>query len=418
MTDGIKVCVVGAGSSYTPELVAGLIERPEDSLPVAELRLTDIDPDRLGIMAGLSARMFDAAGRRVTVNSDTCLEAMLEGADFVVTTVRVGGMKARHLDESIPPKYGIIGQETTGPGGMFKALRTIPVMLDIAARIVEVCPDALVLNYTNPSGIIAEALTRHTPARIVGLCSGIPGIIARLREKLADRYPDLKAYCVGLNHFGFVHRLVSGGQDVTDEALEFLYPGAPGAECVERLLRAIPISYVNYYVRRSRRFREVTGQPLTRAKQIEEIEREVFAEAADPRSASKPAALRKRGGGGYAGITFSVMEAVLHDTGAELAANVPNRGAVEGIDDEAVVEVVCRVDAGGATPLPVGPVPLAFRGLVHSIKAYETLTVAAAVERRRDLAVLALMNHPLAGDLDVIEPLIDEMAAAHGIDLA
>jgi 6-phospho-beta-glucosidase len=205
---------------------------------------------------------------------------------------------------------------------------------------------------------------------------------------------------------------------VTDEALGFLYPDPAGAECIERLLHAVPISYVNYYVRRSKRFAEVTGQPLTRARQIEEIEREVFAEAADPRSNSKPAALQKRGGGGYAGITFSVMEAVLHDTGAELPANVPNRGAVEGIEDGAVVEVVCRVDAGGATPLPVGPVPLAFRGLVQAIKAYETLTVAAAVEHRRDLAVLALMNHPLAGDLDVIEPLIDEMAAAHGMDLA
>jgi 6-phospho-beta-glucosidase len=182
-----------------------------------------------------------------------------------------------------------------------------------------------------------------------------------------------------------------------------------------RLIGAVPISYVNYYFHRGRRLAEVKSAPLTRAQQVERIEREILREAASSETVAKPKALSKRGGGGYADITFSVLKAILNDTGAELPANVPNRGAVAGIEEDAVVEVVCRMDRRGATPLSVGRVPLAFAGLVQAIKAYETLTVEAAVRRSRSLAVLALLNHPLAGDLDVIEPLVCEMLEAHGL---
>jgi 6-phospho-beta-glucosidase len=383
--------------------------------------LTDIDPERLGVMAGLTERMVRHAGCEVAVYRDTQLERMLDGADFVITQIRVGGMKARYLDESIPLKYGIIGQETTGPGGMFKALRTIPPMLDIARKVTEVCPEAFILNYTNPSGIITEAVTKHTRARLIGLCSGIPGMQRRLLAALASRYSDLKTYCVGLNHFGFVHRMVSGGRDVTREAIEALFgkdgPRAADVQTAQlcRLIGAVPISYVNYYFHRGRRLAEVKSAPLTRAQQVERIEREILREAASSETVAKPKALSKRGGGGYADITFSVLKAILNDTGAELPANVPNRGAVAGIEEDAVVEVVCRMDRRGATPLSVGRVPLAFAGLVQAIKAYETLTVEAAVRRSRSLAVLALLNHPLAGDLDVIEPLVCEMLEAHGL---
>ena len=422
MARSLSVCIVGAGSSYTPELVEGLIGQSRAGLPVASLRLTDINAERLSIMAGLAERMIRHKGSEIAVASDCRLEAMLAGADFVIAQIRVGGMPARHLDESIPLKYGVIGQETTGPGGMFKALRTIPHMIDVARKVAEVCPEAFILNYTNPSGIVTEAVSRHTSARIIGLCSGMPGIQADLAGRLAGAYPDLKTYCAGLNHFGFVSRFVSGGRDVTAEAIRRLAEGfrAEGENGTARaalieLLQAVPIGYVNYYLHHAKAVAAAKADRRTRAKQVAELEKQLFAEAADPRTVAKPQALKHRGGGGYSEVTFAVMKAIAGDTGGEITASVPNRGCLAGIEDEAVVEVTCRVGRRGAEPVEGCEIPPAVRGLVQAIKAYETLTVEAAVRRSRRLAVLALMNHPLVGDLDVVEPLLDEMLSAHGL---
>jgi 6-phospho-beta-glucosidase len=425
MQDNLVICIVGAGSSYTPELIEGIINQPAGRLPVAALRLFDPDVGRLGVMAGLAERMFRAAGRAVEVRSGARLEPLLAGADFVITQIRVGSMAARHLDESIPLRYGLIGQETTGPGGLFKALRTIPPMLAIARTVAAAAPQAWILNYTNPSGIITEAVTRHTSAKFIGLCSGIPDIQQTLKQRFAGEYPDLRSYCVGLNHLGFIHRITAGGRDVTSAVLAALaedekrgMPGSPGALpwsfCRE--LGAIPIAYLNYYFHRGREVEHLRRLEKSRARQVMEIEQAVLAQAADPAVAAKPEALKQRGGGGYAGITFAVMTAMAHDTGEELVASVKNGDAVEGLPAEAVVEVVCRVDRRGATPLKVGPIPSAFRGLVQAVKAYELLAVQAAVERSRLRVKQALMNHPLAGDLDVIEPLVDELLKAHGLD--
>jgi 6-phospho-beta-glucosidase len=329
-------------------------------------------------------------------------------------------MKARHLDESIPLKYGIIGQETTGPGGMFKALRTIPPMLEIANTVAAVAPDAFILNYANPSGIVAEAVSKHSKAKIIGLCSGIPWMIQHLKERFSAEYPDLHIYTVGLNHFGHIHRVISGERDVTAEIMETLAreQEKKSGDSLVRLLQAWPISYVGYFYHRGKAVEKAKASPQTRAQEIEGIEQEILREAAQPETVEKPEALSRRGGGGYAGITFSVMKAIVNDTGEELTCNVPNRGSVGGVEDDAVVEVVCRVDRNGAHPLPVGDIPLAFRGVMLALKAYETLTVEAAVQRSKRLAKLALLNHPLVGDLDLIEPLLDEMLAAHGLDFA
>jgi len=423
MSRSLSMCVVGAGSSYTPELVEGLLQQDPALLPVRELRLTDINEERLAIMAGFTERAVRHTRCDVTVASDTRLPPMIEGADFVVTQIRVGGMKARHLDESIPLEYGIIGQETTGPGGMFKALRTIPPMIEIGSTVASAAPDAFILNYTNPSGIVTEAVSRYTKARIIGLCSGIPEMQQSIIARLSPRYPDLRVHTVGLNHFGHIHRVLSGERDITAEVMEFLaqeqgeHEGWGGVDGrLIRLLQAWPIGYVGYFYHRGNAVEHAQAANQTRAQQIESIEREILAEAADPEVVGKPNALSRRGGGGYSRLMFSVMRAIVNDTGEELTANVPNNGSIDGIEDDAVVEVVCRVDRRGAHPLPVGPIPLAFRGLVQALKAYETLTVEAAVHRSRKLAVLALLNHPLVGDLDVIEPLLDEMLDAHHLE--
>ena len=427
MKRGVSICVVGAGSSYTPELVEGLLQQDQALLPVRELRLTDINSERLAIMAGFTERAVRHANREVRVASDTRLAPMLEGADFVITQIRVGGMKARHLDESIPLKYGIIGQETTGPGGMFKAFRTIPPMIEIGQTVAAVAPNAFMLNYTNPSGIVAEAVSKHTKARMIGLCSGIPGMIHHLKERFLPRYPDLRVYTVGLNHFGHIHRVLSSDRDVTAEIMDALADeqerrmrerGVADPRSIIRLLGAYPIGYVSYFYHRGPMVAEAKAKSKTRAQEIESIEQEILAEAARPETVQKPEALSRRGGGGYAGITFAVMKAILNDTGEELTCNVPSQGAVEDVDRDAVVEIVCRVDRNGAHPLPVGPIPLAFRGVMLALKAYETLTVEAAVKRDKRLATLALLNHPLCGDLDVIEPMLDEMLEAHGMEFA
>ncbi len=420
----LSVCITGAGSSYTPEMIEGLLGSPDEHLPVNEIRLHDIDGERLEVMAGLTRRMLAAVGRTIVIRQGLELAPLLDGVDFVITQVRVGGMDARAHDEKIPLKYDIIGQETTGPGGMFKALRTIPVMIEIARLVERVAPRAFILNYTNPSGIITEAVSRHTGARIIGLCSGIPGLQARIRDHLHDTLGSVQTYCVGLNHLGFVNRFMAGGRDVTDTALERLMAKAAVADdhaglappAVIRTLRAVPLaSYLNLFLNRRQAVVQAQARTTTRADEIRDLEHAIFAEARDPGTVTKPASLAGRGGGGYADVTLQFMRAIAFDLGEELVCTVPNRGAVEGIEAAAGVEVVCRVDGTGAHPLPVGPVPLPLRGLVQAVKAYETLTVEAAVTRRRLPAVQALVNHPLVGDLQVAEALVDEMLAAHGL---
>ena len=422
MNRSITVAIIGAGSSYTPELMDGFLGLDPALLPVAEFRLFDINEERLGVMAGLSKRMVRRHGRAVAVKACARLDESLEGADFVITQIRVGGMHARWLDESIPLKHGILGQETTGPGGMFKALRTIPAMLEIARAVERVAPRAFILNYTNPSGIVTEAVTRHTGAKILGLCSGIPLIIEEIKKDFGADYPGLHAYCVGLNHLGFIHRIVSGGKDVTREIIARMAAvesrHGKDADALNQFaveIGAIPIGYLDYYFRRGRLLRKLQAQEKTRAQQIMELEKAVFAEAAAPGADQKPETLRKRGGGGYSAVTFAAMDAIHNDTGEELAVSVPNQGMVDGIAADEVVEVVCRIGRKGATPIPVGPIPPAFRGLVHAVKAYEVLTVEAAMTHDRRLLKQALLNHPLVGDAEVIDPMLDELIAAHGL---
>jgi 6-phospho-beta-glucosidase len=294
-------------------------------------------------------------------------------------------------------------------------------MLEIASIVAAVAPQAFILNYANPSGIVAEAVNKHSKAKIIGLCSGIPSMIDHLKAKFGAAYPDLHFYTLGLNHFGHIDRARSGDRDVTAEIMEQLAreqeaTGDTKGASLVRLLQTWPIGYVNYFYRRNHMVASVKAKPQTRAQEIESIEREILEEVSRPETVEKPAALARRGGGGYAGITFSVMKAIVHDRGEELTCNVPNRGCVHGVDDDAVVEVVCRVDREGAHPLPVGEIPISFRGVMLALKAYETLTVAAAVQKSKQLARQALLNHPLVGDLDVIEPLLEELLTAHGLE--
>lgn len=418
----IVLCIVGAGGSYTPEIVEGVLER--EDLAVAEISLTDTDLARLSVMEGLTRRMVAAKGRMIGVRANPDLAKAVAGADFVVTQIRVGGMAARQIDETIPLRYGVIGQETTGPGGMFKALRTIPVMIDIARTIAAVAPNAFILNYTNPSGIVTEAVLNHTDARLLGLCSSIPLLQHRLRRILAPQFGEVQIASVGLNHLGFIHKITAGDQDVTAPAIAYLSASytandnlfASALKIAPRL-GAIPVEkYGDLYFHRRAEYEALALAERTRAQAVMDIEAEVLAEAADPAVRTKPPALTRRGGEGYSGVTFDTLDAILNDRGAKIVMSALNNGAVAGLPDNVAVETVCHVDASGARALPVGEIPLAYRGLVQAVKAHESLTVQAAVTRSRDVALQALLAHPLVGDIDIAEPMLDDLLAAHGLD--
>ncbi len=417
----ISLCIVGAGGSYTPEIVEGVLARPD--LGIAELSLVDSNPERLTVMAGLTRRMVAAAGRRIEVHESTDLATAAKGADFVVTQIRVGGMAARQIDETIPLRYGVIGQETTGPGGMFKALRTIPVMIQVAQVIAEVAPNAVILNYTNPSGVVTEAVLNHTTARLVGLCSSIPLMQARLRSMLAAQFGEVEIASLGLNHLGFIHSITAKGEDVTAAAIAWLAQTDGGnnelfasALKIAPLLGAIPVEkYGDLYFHRRAELAELQAAARTRAQTVMAIEAEVLAEAADPAIHAKPPALIRRGGEGYSGVTFDTLDAIRNDRGTKIVMSTLNKGAIAGLPDDVAVETLCRVDAHGAAALPMGEIPLAYRGLVQAVKAHESLTVQAAVTRSRDIALQALLAHPLVGDLDVAEPMLDELLDAHGL---
>jgi len=419
----ISICIVGAGGSYTPEIIEGILERDEDTLPVGELRLTDVNPGRLATMEGLTRRMFAARGRNISVWAEPDLAKAAKDTDFVIAQIRVGGMAARRIDETIPLKYGVIGQETTGPGGMFKALRTIPVMVGIARTITDVAPNATILNYTNPSGIVTEAVLNHSLAKFMGLCSSIPTMQDDMARRLEPRFGVVRTYSVGLNHLGFIHRILANGIDVTADAIAWLsrLEGQPESYYrwmeLARKLGAVPtLGYSNYYFHRGAALAAQRAAAKTRAQQVMEIESEVLAEAADPNVNVKPAALAKRGGEGYSRVTFAILTAILHDREDEVVMSTLNRGAVNGLPDAAAVEVTCRVDASGADPLTVGDMPLAFRGLVQAVKAHESLTVEAAMTQSREIALRALLAHPLVSDIEIAEPMLDELLAAHGLD--
>lgn len=409
----MKLVIVGGGSSYTPELVDGLILQHEQ-LPLNEICLTDINTERLEILGSFTQRMVNQVGLPVRVTWTPERKKAFEGAAFVNSLIRVGGMDARILDEKIPLQFGVIGQETTGPGGMMKALRTIPAMLEIAREMVEVCPEAWLINYTNPSGIIAEALGKHSPVKYLSLCSGPAAWTSQILRLLGAEPARSSVDWVGLNHLGFAVRVWSDGKDVTAQAVE----AAAKAWNIHgewiSALGAIPASYLRYFYHSDEVLQEY-NQPghLARGEVVKEIETELLRQYANPALAEKPELLKKRGGGGYSDVAIRAMLAVHHNRGERQIVQVLNQGAVDGLPADASVEIACVIDRTGAHPIRFGEMPLGIRGLVQAVKAYESLTVQAAVEQSRRLVYQALMAHPLVPSWGVAKPLGDALLEAN-----
>ena len=412
---GIKVAVIGGGSTYTPELVEGLGLRRE-VLPIDELVLHDIDERRLAVVGGLAGRILehlDFPGRLVCT---TDRDRAVDGASFVLVQLRVGGMTARLRDETVPLRFGCIGQETTGPGGFAKALRTIPVVLEIADDVARLgAPGAWLLDFTNPSGLVTQALLDYGH-RAIGLCNVPIGFQRDLAKRLGVAPERVQLEHVGLNHLSWERKVLVDGVDrlpalIADHAEEI----ADDVElpvAIVRLLRAIPSYYLRYYYLTSQVFAELQREK-PRAEEVMEIERGLLKMYADPALDVKPKLLEERGGAFYSEASAMLIESLFTDRGDVQVVNVRGGGALPGLADDDVVEVACRIDGQGAHPLAVAPLAPEMHGLVAQAKAYERLAVRAAVTGDRDLALMALMANPLVRDYDVAGPLLEALLEAN-----
>jgi 6-phospho-beta-glucosidase len=411
----IKVAVIGGGSTYTPELVEGIALR-RGVLPVDELVLHDIDPERLAVVGGLAQRILRHHGFDGRFTTTTDRAAAVSDASFVLVQLRVGGMAARLRDETIPLPFGCIGQETTGPGGFAKALRTVPVVLDIAADTRRLgAPGAWLLDFTNPSGLVTQALLDHGH-RAIGLCN-VPIGFQRHFAALLDVPPErVQLEHVGLNHLSWERKVTVDGVDRLPELIE-RHADALAAETelppdLIRRQRAVPSYYLRYYYFERRVLEELRGG-RPRAEEVMEIERGLLEMYADPALEVKPKLLEERGGAFYSEASAMLIESLHADRGDVQVVNVRNEGAIPNLDDDAVVEVPCRIDAGGATPLPLAPLAPEMHGLVQHAKAYERLTVQAAVSGDRQTALAALLANPLVRDYEVAEPLLEALLEAN-----
>ena len=411
----MKLAVIGAGSTYTPELVDGLIRRRRD-FPIETLSLMDINHERLRTVGSFVTRMAEASGARFAIEMHTRLRDVLAGADFVVTQIRVGGQLWRNLDCKLAMEHGLVGQETTGFAGFAKAIRTIPQILDICQAMRLTSPDAWLINFTNPSGIITEAIVRHGGVRVIGLCNVPINMKLEIARALAVPADEISRDYVGLNHLSWIRKVHWLSKDVTDRALAIAassvqanISGAPVTPKLAEALRMAPSPYLRYFYRTGDSIAEQKSSPQTRADVVMEIEAKLMQSYGDPALTRKPAILAKRGGAHYSTIAIDIMSSIYNNSGKVEIVDIPHSGAVHGFPPSAVMEIPAAIDASGAHPIHIGDVEPEIRGLMHQVKAYEELTIEAAVDGSYSKALLALVNNPLVRDADKAENLLDAL---------
>jgi 6-phospho-beta-glucosidase len=405
---GIKIAVVGGGSTYTPELVDGLAARA-DRVPVDEVVLLDPDAERLAVVFGLAGRILRRRGfaGRLVATGDRA--AALDGADYVVVQLRVGGQSARLHDEMIPARFGCVGQETTGPGGFAKALRTVPVVLEIAEEAARrAAPGAWIVDFTNPVGIVTQALL-DAGHRAIGLCNVAIGFQRRFAAHFGVAPERVQLEHVGLNHLTWVRAVRVDGVDRLPELLERDAAGiAADVELpldLMRHLEAIPSYYLRYYYAGPQVVAEQRDLP-TRAEEVMEIERGLLELYRDPTLDVKPALLEQRGGAFYSEAAVQLIASLHDDAGDVQVVDVLNRGAVPGLPHDTVVEVPARIHRDGARPVALLPLAPEMRGLVQQVKAYEELTIEAALTGDRSVAFRALLANPLVPDAETAGALL------------
>ncbi len=417
----MKITVIGGGSTYTPELINGFLARMEQ-LPVSELWLMDIDKERLNIVGGFAQRMVKAKGEPFKVILSTHQREAIAGASYVCTQFRVGQMQARREDEYLGLRHGLIGQETTGIGGMAKALRTIPVILDIAKDIRETASNALLINFTNPSGLVTEALNRYAPdVQSVGVCNAPYNARMSFLELLQKNSAEaidparVELKTLGLNHLTWHYGLTLDGEDVWSQVLEAYLKDAAEQEhpdweaALITSTRMIPNYYLQYFYHTEKKLAEQNKYPPSRAEEVMQVEAELLKQYADPSLTEPPADLIKRGGAYYSTVATQLLASYYNDLGETHVVNVRNNGAIKEWDSSWVLEIPATVHRSGITPIPAAPLPPFAFGLLAAVKAYELLTAQAAVTGDRAAAYQALLVHPLGPSLENAQKALDDM---------
>ena len=421
----MKISVSGGGSSYTPELMEGIINH-KDSLPVTEVVLIDIPEgqEKVSINTAFAKRMAEKAGLPISVRYTLDRREGLKDASFVIAQIRVGGLDAREKDERIPLKYDVIGQETTGPGGFFKALRTIPVMLSICRDMEEVCKDAWLINFTNPSGIITEAILKNTKVKCIGLCNVSINMRYDAAERLSVSPDELDCRFIGLNHLSVMNHAYYQGKDRildavsvenTESVVKNIQKDAE-MDAVAKELGCLLSPYMQYFYTEKEALQhekmEAIGLTGTRAAQVKEVEKNLFECYKDINLREKPAALAKRGGARYSMAAICLIDSIYNDTNDVQVVDVFNNGIIPQLPDDVVIEVNCRIGRNGAAPL-ASDVPASVLGLIGQVKAYEEYTIEAAITGDRNKALIVLLNNPLIHDVRDAKGILNELLEAH-----
>lgn len=429
MKDKIKIVTIGGGSSYTPELIEGFIKR-YDQLPVGEIWLVDIEAgkEKLEIVGALAKRMVKKAGVPIDIHLTLDRREALKDADFVTTQLRVGLLDARIKDERIPLSHGVIGQETNGAGGMFKAFRTIPVILDIDKDMAELCPNAWLINFTNPAGIVTEALLKYGKnKKVIGLCNVPIGMEKAVANLLDVDHSRINMTFAGLNHMVFGKEIYLDGKNVTEEVINSIAEGKMGSivknikdfEWSPEFIKALgmmPCPYHKYYFQREDMLKEELAEfskGETRAEVVQRLEKDLFELYKDENLDIKPPQLEKRGGAYYSDAACRLINSIYNNKRDIQPVNTRNNGAIEGIDDNSAVEISCIITKDGPKPIATGKLPVAVNGLVQTIKSFEKLVVDAAVEGNYNKALLALTINPLISSEKTAKILLDELLEAH-----
>lgn len=418
----VRIAYIGGGSTRAPAIALGLIKRAA-AFAGSELVLIDVDEGRLGIIERLARRMAEAAGADIRFNATTDRRRGLDGADIVLSSFRPGGFEARVLDETIPLRHGVIGQETQGPGGFFMALRAIHALKPMLDDMDAACPGALLINYTNPVNIVADAVSRFTDRKVISLCEGPIIFPIEVAEAAGLDPAGLDVRMIGLNHASWSVRHLHDGEDLVEKVRAAwearrhdpsLKPQARRLLHMTAAMGAVPAQYFKYYYFHDEILAELRASPTTRAQDIMAATPGQWAHYEEQASAPEPRLdpARSRGGLDLLEIAVDVMDCVANDRPEVWPVNVPNRGAVQGLPDDLVVEVHGLVDRHGAQPLASGPIPEPVRGLVMMLAEYQRLTADAAWQGTRREAIQALAANPLVMQLPLAEAIYDEMAAA------
>lgn len=427
--DALKIVTIGGGSSYTPEIIEGFIQKKLDGLlPIKEIYLVDIEEgkEKLEIVGGLAKRMVEKAGADIDIHLTLDRRAALENADFVTTQFRVGLLPARIRDEKIPLKYDLIGQETNGAGGAMKALRTIPVILDICRDMEEVCPEAWLINFTNPSGIITETVLKHSTIKVVGLCNIPIGIVNKIAKLYETEAANVSVEFSGLNHFVFGKNIYVNGKEVTKEVIEKIKDGTeisakniPNFSFPDDILDAvgmIPAGYLKYYYTRETMLadcKRAAAEEGTRGEVVTQTEKELFELYKDQELAVKPKQLEERGGAHYSEAAVNLIDSIYNGDGKIHYVNVRNNGTLPELPDNTAIECNCVVTHRGALPITVGQLETSVRGQISLMKAYEELVIEAGVTGDYLAALKALTINPLVNDSDKAGAVLKDMLWAN-----